>query len=298
MLIGARVVEGLGYPMVVVAAPTLIAREATQKDTPMALAMWGTFFTLGLSMAAFVGGAISDVTGWRGWCFASAGVVLLAAIAVLVFVPKDEPHSEPTFDVRSALSEMPIAWWLLGAAFLGLTLLTLSILSVLPTFLVQQLQFTPAVAGGVTGGIALASIAGSLSYGMLANRLSETVIASGASIALITFALLTFASASTPNQIIPAAAVAIFMSGVLVAQTFSAVPRFAMTPRLIGPSNGLVAQLGSIGALTGPPLVGGLISVSAWSIVPLVVAGFTVSFVVLFILALKSHNATLLKDVP
>jgi MFS family permease len=297
MLVGARVVEGLGYLMVVVAAPTLIAREATQKDIPIALAMWGTFFTLGLSMAAFAGGAISDVTGWRGWFFASAGVVLLAAIAVLVFVPKDEPHSEPTFDLRRALSEMPIASWLLGAAFLGLTLLTLSILSLLPTFLIQQQGLTPAVAGGVTGGIALASIAGSLSYGMLANRLSETVIASGASVALITSAFLTFASASTPSQITPAAAVAIFMSGVLVAQTFSAVPRVAVTPRLIGPSNGLVAQLGSIGALTGPPLVGGLISVSAWNIVPLVVAGFTVSFVVLFILALKSHSATVLKDV-
>lgn len=296
MLIGARVIEGFGYLTVVVAAPTLIAREATQKDAPFALAIWGTFFTLGLSIAAFAGGVISEVIDWRGWFFGSAGLVLLAAFVALVSTPKDATKTEASSDVWNTFSDMPRASWLLGSAFLGLTLLTLSILSLLPTFLVQEHAFTPSAAGGLTGGVALASIAGSLSYGMLANRFTETIITSGASIALIASAFPTFASVAAPSQIVPFAVVAIFMSGILVAQTFAAVPRIAGTPRLIGPSNGLVAQLGSIGALTGPPMVGALISVADWNVVPMVVAGFTMSFALLFIFALKSHDAPPLKD--
>ncbi|RYH05788.1 CynX/NimT family MFS transporter [Tropicimonas sp. IMCC6043] len=296
ILVGARVLEGLGYLLVVVAAPTLIAHEATQKDASFALAMWGTFFTLGLSIAAFAGGMISEIIGWRGWFLASAGLVVLAALAALVSTPGDERHADARSDIWATVYAMPKASWLLGAAFLGLTLLSLSILSLLPTFLVQEYGLTPGSAGGVTGAVALTSIAGSLSYGALANRLSETGIASVASLFLIASAFPTFANAATAGQIVPFAAVSIFMSGILVAQTFSAVPRVARTPRLIGPSNGLVAQFGSVGALTGPPLVGALISTANWNAVPFVVAGFTLSFVVLFGLALSSHKASLSEE--
>ena len=297
ILIGARVVEGLGYLVVVVAAPTLIAREAAPKDAPFALAMWGTFFTLGLSIAAFAGGFLSASVGWRGWFLASSGIVFISAIAALVCIPEIRREDTAGSKIWETIYEMPKASWLLGTAFLGLTLLALSILSLLPTFLVQEHSFTASSAGAVTGGVALASIAGSLSYGVFANRCSETFVAAVASIALIVSAFLTFADAATRHQIVAFAAVAIFMSGILVAQTFATVPRVASTPRLIGPTNGLVAQLGSVGALTGPPMIGFLITFAGWRAVPMIVSAFTLSFGILFVLALKSHNNSLVKEV-
>ncbi|MEM8556147.1 MAG: MFS transporter, partial [Pseudomonadota bacterium] len=60
--------------------------------------------------------------------------------------------------------------------------------------------------------------------------------------------------------------------------------------------NGLVAQLGSVGALTGPPAIGALIASASWGAVPFVVAGFTVSFATLFVLALHSENVTMPRD--
>ncbi|WP_107497476.1 MFS transporter [Thalassobius sp. I31.1] len=293
MLIGARVIEGFGYLAIVVAAPTLIAREASQKDAPFALALWGTFFTLGLSLAAFAGGAISELIGWHGWFMTTAGLVLLSALAALVSVPKSARSSDADLNLRTTFFKMPPASWLLGGAFLGLTLLTLAILSLLPTFLVQEHGFAPSSAGSVTGGVALASIVGSLCYGFLASRLPEIVIALAASIALTAATFPVFATTASLHQIIPFAAVAIFMSGILVAQTFSTVPKVAGSPKLIGPSNGLIAQLGSVGALAGPPMVGALISVADWNAIPILVAGFTMSFAILFTLALKSHNASL-----
>ncbi|MEL7114058.1 MAG: MFS transporter [Pseudomonadota bacterium] len=290
MLISARIVEGLGYLIVVVAAPTLIAREAAQKDTPFALALWGTFFTLGLSIAAFAGGALLEPVGWRGWFLASSGLVIVAAMAALAFVPKEQARFTDRAKVWQMVTEMPMASWLLGAAFLGLTLLALSILSLLPTFLIREHGFAPGAAGGVTGSVAFASIGGSLSYGAFANRLSEKIIASSAALVLIFSAFLAFTDFATPSQVVTFASCAVFMSGILVAQTFAAVPIVASTPHLIGPTNGLVAQLGSVGALTGPPMIGALVTSTGWSAVPLVVVGFTLSFLGFFILALNSQN--------
>ncbi|MEM1078127.1 MAG: MFS transporter [Pseudomonadota bacterium] len=287
-LIATRIVEGIGYLFVVVAAPTLIARTATARDAPFALAIWGTFFTLGLSIAAFAGGVASEIVGWRGWFLLSAAGMLAAAAIAHTSIPRDGTAAPSGPRIRETIRAMPRASWLLGAAFLGLTLLALSILSLLPVFLVQEHGLAPGSAGAVTGSVALASIAGSLSYGVLANRVPDKVVAMGAAIALVAAAFPTFASGAAQGQVIPCAAVAVFMSGVLVAQTFAAVPRVAGAPGLIGPSNGLVAQLGSVGALTGPPLLGALIARADWSAVPIVATGFSLSFLLLFHSALRS----------
>jgi len=298
LLIGARIGEGLGYLVVVVAAPTLIARRATRTDMPVALALWGTFFTLGLSIAAFAGGALADTIGWRVWFLVSAGSVILAALAALVCMPPDHSADTARADTWQTLREMPRASWLLGAAFLGLTLLALSILSLLPTFLVQAHDVPAGAAGRVTGAVALASILGSLCYGLIANRLSEARIAGAAALLLIVSAYAAFSLAPAPVQIVPCAALAVLMSGILVAQTFAAVPRVAGAPHLIGPANGLIAQLGSVGALAGPPMIGALISAAGWGAVSVAVAGFTLSFAVLFVLALASQTATLARTGP
>ncbi len=295
MVIVLRVIEGVGYLIIVVAAPTLIAGRATEKDAPLALALWGTFFTLGLSIAAFSGGIITDMIGWRGWFLANAGLIVAVGVAATVTVPRDPAKSTRNFGVWKTFGELTAASWLLGVAFLGLSLLALSILSLLPTFLVREHGFTLAAAGSATGIIALFSLAGSLSFGLLAKQLSETMIAACASVILIVSAFPVFSENAEQGQVFAFTACAVCMSGILIAQTFAAVPRVAGAPQLIGPSNGLITQLGSIGALAGPPLVSSLISFSDWRAVPIIVSGFTLSFALLFFLATRTKKASLRK---
>ena len=109
VLIGARIAEGVGYLVVVVAAPTLIAREAAAKDMPFALAVWGTFFTLGLSISAIAGGAVLELIGWRGWFIASAGLVVVAALAARLSMPADTLRTGARPRFRTILREwLPI----------------------------------------------------------------------------------------------------------------------------------------------------------------------------------------------
>lgn len=94
MLLSIRAIEGFGYLAIVVAAPTLIAAEAKERDMPRALALWGTFFTLGLSLGAIAGGWVSDIFGWQLW-FVSNGVLLVLTLALAYMMLPAGATTEP-----------------------------------------------------------------------------------------------------------------------------------------------------------------------------------------------------------
>jgi predicted MFS family arabinose efflux permease len=97
LLLLVRVLEGVGYLGIVVAAPTLNARVVIPGDAPAALALWGTFFTAGLSLAAIGGGWASQTYGWRGWSGMNAAMLALVAVLIFAALPKDA-HSAATSD--------------------------------------------------------------------------------------------------------------------------------------------------------------------------------------------------------
>ncbi|WP_127904129.1 CynX/NimT family MFS transporter [Solirhodobacter olei] len=290
LLILVRAVEGMGYLAIVVAAPTLIADQATLRSQPAALALWGTFFTLGLSLAAIAGGTLAQAWGWRGW-FAANGA-LVAMVTAVGFLLLPSGSTEPLPADREDPKALGAAAWLLGGSFLGLTLLSLSILSMMPTFLIEAHGFSSAQAGSATGLIALASIAGSLVYGLLGNRTNPTAPILAATFLLIASALPAFESGFSAGTALAAASIAVFATGILMAFTFGAVPRLVRHPSQIGPANGLIAQLGSIGAFLGPPAVGALVSRHGWGALSVLIVGFTVTFVGLALAALTASRAT------
>lgn len=277
VLLAVRVLEGIGYLGVVVAAPTLIAREASPKDTPVALALWGTFFTLGLSVAAISGGWLSQLLGWREWYGVNGGLLAVAAVLAYWLLPKSPmPKYVPT----GILTQMrlPAASWLLGAAFFGVTLLTLSLLSMLPPFLIEVRGFSPSMAGGTTGIVALASIAGSFAYGALAPRIGQSRVVLAA-VAFLVLAAFPGFSVRLPSPFgLAFVSLAVFGSGVLVAHVFASVPRLVTDPEKIGPANGLIAQIGSVGALSGPPVVGYLVLGNGWMALSALIVLFSVIF--------------------
>ena len=282
VMLFARVAEGLGYLAIVVAAPTLIAREASAKDSARSLALWGTFFPLGISTAAITGGLLSELFGWRVWFGVNAAVLLPVAVLALVSVPADPgtpQQRSSAADGRQLLSLLPVSAWLIGLGLLSVTLITLALLSMLPVFLMERHEHSQRTAGGITGAVAMTSILGSLLYGWVANRISENRIVLGAAALLLASAFPAFHPVAAVPVTVAFAALAIFATGVLVASVFAAVPRLVPSPERIGPANGLIAQIGSVGALTGPPIIGFFIATSGWTALPVMILIFTLSFV-------------------
>jgi MFS family permease len=89
-MLTARVVEGVGFLLVVVAAPTLLVEMAARADQPAVLALWGTAIPVGLAVSAAVGGVLAPL-GWRLWLAVPNAFAVPAAVVSALVVAPDGP---------------------------------------------------------------------------------------------------------------------------------------------------------------------------------------------------------------
>jgi predicted MFS family arabinose efflux permease len=274
VMVAARVVEGVGYLLVVVAAPTLIVRLSRGPDQASALALWGTFIPVGLALSSFGGGVLAAAIGWRGWLCLIAVLPALALPLVLVAIAADQP-SEPRPAERMGLSGVrPLL--ALAAAFGCIGLVGVVMIALLPTFLVEVRAASLAPAGAATALVSLASVPGSLLAGWLMRRGAGLRALSLCSLIMPAAAVPAFASAGSAGLGIAAAALILFANGAVVSAMFAAVPHLAGHPSGVALGNGLIAQLGSLGTLLGPPLFGAVIAAAGWHAVPALSLAFAV----------------------
>ena len=262
-LLALRVVEGLGYLLIVVAAPTVIAAEARGRGLARGMALWGTFFTLGLSAAAFAGGVVVQRFDWAAW-FAASGVLGLAALAAVRLALPDRIRGARAAGKAVAARALPGACWWLCAAFFFVAFLSLGLLSLVPLLAAERLGVDEGAAGGLAGIVALSSLAGSILYGAAAPHARRSVIVVTAS-ALILIGLVPLVTHTRDMVLLTLPlAVSVAASGATVSFVFAQVPLVAATPRQIPTINGMIVQMGSVGSLTGPPVIAFVVAQQGW----------------------------------
>lgn len=262
VMIMARIIEGVGYLLVVVAAPTLIVRVSRGPDQASALALWGTFIPVGLAISALAGGAAAATIGWRSWLNLIGALPAFSAALVLLAIPPDEPQP-PRSMMRVDLAGIrPLV--ALAAAFGCIGLIGVVVIALLPTFLAEVRGATIAGAGAATALVSLASVPGSLLAGWLMRHGAGLRALSLGSLVMPAAAVPLFGGGGSLGPGIAAAAVILFANGVVVSALFAAVPRLAPSPSGVALGNGLIAQLGSLGTLLGPPLFGAVIAAAGW----------------------------------
>lgn len=126
-LLFLRALEGLAYLAVVVAAPTVIAATATPEKRAEALAYWGTFFIVGLSVASAVGGWMADHFGWRVWFMLCGALTAVAAMVATKFLPTIRVKEGGNVKFAHTLRSLPKSLWVLSLAFLITTVLSVAI---------------------------------------------------------------------------------------------------------------------------------------------------------------------------
>ena len=283
LMILARAIEGFGYLLVVVAAPTLIVRLSSGPDQAAALAIWGTFIPVGLAISAFSGAAMASMIGWRGWLGLVGAVPAIALVLVMLALPADEPAA-----ARAGGRAVPYRLYpllALAAAFGCLGLIGVVVIALLPTFLVEARAVALPAAGAATATVSLASVPGSLLAGWLMRRGAGLRALSLCSLLMPLAAAPTFLAVGSVALGVAAAALVLFANGMVVSAMFAAVPRLARDPARIALGNGLVAQLGSLGTLIGPPLFGGVIAAFGWPATPLLILAFTLCGIALALAA-------------
>jgi MFS family permease len=288
-LLFTRLFEGFGYLLVVVAGPAFIMHSTAGADRSSALAVWGTFIPVGLAVGSGAGGLIAAAGGWRIWfgCLGAGLLVLAGTMALSGPGPRRTPR--PASDSRPTGITAVIC---LSAGFCLISMISVAVLTLLPTFWSTRADLPPATAGLATALVASASVPGSVLAGWLLRRVPGIPVLGPTAILLPVAALLVFARPHLPGLSIGAAAALLVVNGVLVAVAFAAIPELVDHPSRIGLANGLLAQLGSCGSLFGPPMVAQVVVTYGWGAVAVATAAAAVLGLALFMTADRRAHAT------
>jgi len=243
VLMGLRVVEGAGHLGLVVAIPTLMAGLASDRDRPMVMGLWATFFGVGFSLTAVLAG---ESAGWVYGVHAGlAGGIAFVLWRMLPRGVSGERRAAPGLADHLAIYATPrlfapaLGHGIYAALFLALV-----------TYLPQALG-----AGWLAAVLPLAGLAGSLAAGLLARRIAPgRLVPFGFFLMAILFAATWAAGPLAPGL----AVIAMAVSGVVAGAGFAAVPWLNDTAPDRALSNGALAQLGNVGTFSGTPLLAAL----------------------------------------
>jgi MFS family permease len=271
-LIWSRLVEGIGYVMIVVAAPSLIIELTSLADIRLALAGWSCFMPGGIALITLLAPLLLARHTWRALWLANAALILIYAALLWVAVnrrtviPVEEP-SHPLAEFRAVVTAR-------GPMFLAIifgmyTMQHLAIMGFMPTLLIEKFGISQSRAGVLVSVAMASNILGNLAAGVLLQRgVRRSVLISTTSIFM---AVMTLGMFSLGLSLLPVYVCAFLFScvgGIVPSCVIGAAPFHAPSEQLIPATNGLLVQGSNLGIVLGPPLVSGLAATLGWRWVP------------------------------
>lgn len=267
LLLETRFLEGLGYIWIVVSAPGLIFKVIQPGDVRLAFGIWGSFLPAGAATMMTLSPFLVGFFGWRGLWQINALVPFAFAVCLALATRDFEIHrSKRRNPVKNIIKDVwltlktpgPVLFALCFGAY-GLQFIVVT--GFLPTLLIEAHGVTPGRAALLTALVVAMNVPGNLTGGWLLQRevkrwrivaLANLVTGlcclgiymPGLSLSSRYLLCLVFSGA---GGMFPAAA----LHGAAVS---------APTPKLVATSQGLLLQGAQLGGLTGPPLVGFVVS--------------------------------------
>ncbi len=263
-LLSLRAVEGFGFLLASMPAPSLLRRLVPPERLSAMLGLWGAYMPLGTALALLAGPLVIAATGWAGWWWLIAGLSLAMAGWMLLSVPADPvqerlpasgAHRSWTDRLRLTLTSR--GPWLVAGSFAMYSGQWLAVIGFLPSIYAQA-----GLAGGLTGLLtafaAAVNMAGNISAGRLLQRgVPAQALLMAGFVLMAAGAVLAFA---WPGGIPPAvrylAVVAFSMVGGMIPGTlFTLAVRLAPGDNTVSTTVGWMQQCSALGQFAGPPVV-------------------------------------------
>jgi MFS transporter, DHA1 family, inner membrane transport protein len=270
VLLGLRVLEGLGFISVVVAIPPLLLRIAAARDQRIALAIWSTYMPMGAGLMMLIAALALPGSSWRWvWWIAAAASGTMLLVLLLRTARRHELDPVATLH-RPILADMaevatsggPLA---IGVCFGAYSCCWFAVVGFLPTLQVERLHFSQQTAAIVTTIVTIANVAGNVSTAwLLQRRVPRVTIILSATVSMAICASAIFADGVPDLARLVLAGVYSAVIGVVPGCLFTALPVHAPRPQLVGAATGLLMQISNFGALIGPPITAALVSAGGW----------------------------------
>jgi cyanate permease len=254
-LLLARVGEGLGLVMVILAAPPLLSEVSAPGHRRLVAGTWGAYMPVGSGLAALLVPPAIGLVGWRGASVADACVAAVALLVVLRRVPSVAVRREPSLEgLLGAFRSRSVV--LISVVFGLYSAQYLAVVGLLPAALVSDEGLSVTDAGLVGAVVFLVNAPANLLGAYLVHRgvsLRWLVPGACAGMAATVWGVL---DPALPVGLRIASAVAFsVVAGLVPAALFAALAAVSAGTGSAGAAIGLVTQGSGVGQLLGPPLV-------------------------------------------
>src|SRR5690625_1563361 len=258
LLCGLRVIEGLGFILVTVAAPTLVQAQVQLPYKNIAMSFWSCFMPIGIAFMMF-GGTLFCY--WLSIWFANGLIAASAFFFVLLYVPSPLDEGAPlSFKQMKvlllAVLKTPAALRI-ALIFSCYNLMYFAFYNFLPLLIVEKLQLSHFFAGIITGCAAIANIFGNLAAGLLLSKgASRRQVFTAAFIMMSFMGWFIFSWGMNPWWVGVAAVLFAGTGGMLPTAVLSSAPVVAPMALAIPITLGLYMQGSNLGQVLGPLMTG------------------------------------------
>jgi MFS family permease len=264
-LLAARIGEGLGFVLVVLAAPALLPAVSSPAQRRLVIGTWGVYMPLGAGLATLLVPTAIAALSWRGAWLVDAVVTAGVLLAVTRWVPRT-PTRRPQGlgGLLGAVRSPGILCLAIGFGFYAGQYL--AVVGLLPTMLVDG-GLSLAAAGVVTGFVFLANVPANLLGAFLLHRGVRPWLLIAAGSGWIVLTVWAVHDPALPLAVrVGAVVVFSLVVGIVPAAAFSALTAMSAGTASAGAAVGLLIQGSSLGQLLGPPLVVGVgAAVGSWT---------------------------------
>lgn len=264
----ARMVEGAGYLVLVIAIPAIATAIALPSWRAPVLAAWGGFVPLGFAAADFLARWIVPAAGPQIYLLAAIAIfALFGAVAALLLARLPDWPDEKSRQAKSGAGSFaetlsaPVV--LVGLAFGIYVILSVGFFTFMPAFVASGSSTILISAGVVALLVPLGNLATSVFVRGADGRFAAMLAAGGF---LVTAAAAVPAFAADAALLATSAAVLLAVSGGVTASAlFASVPLIVPRTGSTSVAIGLIAQTGGFATVVGPPLAGHVIDNYAWT---------------------------------
>lgn len=275
-LLVLRALEGFGFLLVVLPAPSLIRRLVTPHQLPKFLGLWGAYMPTGAALALLCGPLVMTALGWQAWWGLLGCLSAVMSIWLRVSVTPDTKQRQTEGDPAPGSASAPTfaqavaPWtrrlhstltcsgpWLVAMAFAMYSSQWLAVIGFLP-FVYTQSGVNAATAGALTALVCSVNVIGNIGAGVLLHRgwFARRLLYFGfGSMALTTF--LAFSTMTGDSPLLRYVAVLLFsaVGGLVPGTLFSVAVRVSPSEHTVSTTVGWVQQCSATGQFFGPPLV-------------------------------------------
>ena len=272
-----RAVEGFGFLLVSMPAPSLIRHLVSARRMSAVLGWWGAYMPLGTASALLCGPLVIAWAGWQVWWWGLAVLTLIMGLWLWRVVPPDQVRAAGRAASAAATqAEGTSSWfhrlqqtlrsrgpWLVALSFAMYSSQWLAVIGFLPTIYAQA-GLAAGTTAVLTALVAAVNMVGNIASGRLLTRgvqpqtllyLGSGVMALGTLAAFMTWPLLPGGVGAPPLLRFVAVLLFSMLGGMIPGTLFSLALHLAPSERTVSTTVGWMQQLSSLGQFAGPPLV-------------------------------------------